>query len=420
MCDTFVVVQQDRVLFAKNSDRDANEAQLLEWHSAQHHPANQRLRCTWIDIPQVGYTHAVLISRPFWMWGAEMGANEHGVVIGNEAVFTREPYAEAGLTGMDLVRLGLERGATAAEAVEQIVELLETHGQGGGCGYENRRFTYHNSFLVADAQQAIVLETAGRHWVTETVSHGVRSISNGLTITDFARRYADPLRGRVAACDVRRMRTSQLASEARGVADMMRALRDHGAGHDVPRYRLLNGGMHAPCMHAGGWLAASQTTASWVAEITADHAAHWVTGTSAPCTSLFKPVDVEQPLDLGPPPTDRADAHSLWWRGERLHRATMRDPARLWPLFVPQRDRLEQRWIADPPDPEEALVEADRWLNEAIAKVEAEPAADTRPFWVRRYWAKRNRLAGFPPPAGGVAAAAAPTTSTAAHDSQTA
>ena len=114
MCDTFVALPDATpggdLIFGKNSDRPGGEIQDVVSFPARQHAAGESLQCTYLEIPQDLQTFAVILSKPRWMWGAEMGANEHGVVIGNEAVWTTEPYAETGLLGMDLVRLGLERG----------------------------------------------------------------------------------------------------------------------------------------------------------------------------------------------------------------------------------------------------------------------------------------------------------------------
>lgn len=393
MCDTVIRVEKGGVYFAKNSDRDPNEAQSLAWHPRRQYAPGAMLRCTWMVIPQAEETRAVLLSRPFWMWGAEMGANEDGVVIGNEAVFTRQPYAGIGLTGMDLVRLALERARTAENACQTITSLLEAHGQGGGCGHEKRSFTYHNSFLVADPNGGFVLETAGREWAIEAVS-GVRAISNGLTISDFAERHADRLRSRVSACAIRRARVTALAEQAQDTADWFRILRDHGEDRRYPRYSLLRGGMAAPCMHAGGIVAASQTTASWVAELRPDGHRHWVTATAAPCSSVFKPVSIDKPIDLGAFPSDRAD-DSLWWRHERFHRTLMRDPPAFLDAFAEERDAIEREWLAAPPDSETAFEEHACLLARWTDRVSNLWRRDKRPVVVRAYWRKRNRRAGL-------------------------
>src|SRR6202035_2620174 len=58
-------------------------------------------------------------------------------------------HAPPALLGMDLVRLGLERAASAEEALDVMTGLLERHGQ-GGIGDAVNGVAYWSSFLVAD------------------------------------------------------------------------------------------------------------------------------------------------------------------------------------------------------------------------------------------------------------------------------
>ena len=391
MCDTLVSITDEGVLCAKNSDRDPNEAQVPRWVPAADHPAGSRLRCTWIDIPQAPHTNAVLISQPWWMWGAEMGTNEHGLTIGNEAVFTHEPKGDAALLGMDLVRLGLERATGADAAVEVIVTLLERHGQGGSASHEHPGFTYHNSFLIADPDGAIVLETAGRHWATEHVSGPGRSISNGLTIPGFAEVHRDRLREKVAACAARRAITEPRAAAATGPGDLIATLADHGTG-DGPTWKISNGALGAPCAHAGGVLTATQTTASWIADLR-HRPRVWLSATSAPCTSLFMPtwLDGDFP-DLGPA-SNRFDRKVRWWRHEVLHRLVLRDHTASMARIGGRLRAIQNGWLDDPPSITDALAQADEFDSIAAAELAAAMGPDRRPVWLRQLWRRWDRTA---------------------------
>ncbi len=360
MCDTFVATPDftagGSMLLAKNSDREPNEAQALVRCARQAHAAST-LRVTYREIPQVRETHEVILSKPFQMWGAEMGVNEHGLAIGNEAVFTKLPFKKdnSGLTGMDLLRLALERAGDAEGALEVITTLLEEYGQDACGGYTDRGFFYHNSFLIADPRQAFVLETADRRWAAARVT-GFRSISNGLTIEqdfdfssrdciDFAhkqgwikkgedfsfrRAYSDRFMTHFSKCLARRTISTARGQAVRGRLDAggaMDILRDHGA-HDAGEFFPARSDMATLCVHAAGLFTPSQTTGSMVAELRSGRpGTYWFTGTAAPCLSVFKPLfipgRVALPEDFAQPGA-RPDG-SLWWRHENLHRRALRN-----------------------------------------------------------------------------------------------
>ncbi len=453
MCDTMVALPpataSGSVLFAKNSDRERNEAQFLDLVPATRHEAGSALRCSYIEIPQVARTHAVLLSRPFWCWGAEMGANEHGVAIGNEAVFARLPANRTpALVGMDLLRLGLERSTSAAEAVDVMTGLLERHGQGGNCGHLHEHY-YDNSFIVADAREAFVLETIGRMWAVERCPP-IRAISNALSIgpgaiersggglvehaaaqgwcsgaadLDMANAYIDLDRDAVSQGRLRCDRSTTLMRRREGrlaAADMMANLRDHGAAAEgLADWHPDQATTRTICMHAGADGRRGQTVGSMVADLHPDRPGlYWMTGTSGPCTSIFKPVLIEGGLiaaglpSQGPRPSDKADADSLWWRHERLHRAVVTgDHPALSRAIAAERDALEAGFaqrMADVIDREGAGAAAGRvravaecWAQAEAAEVRwmaAVPAAPARRAdrAFAESWTELGRLAGLP------------------------
>ncbi|MDO4842468.1 MAG: hypothetical protein Q3982_07330 [Phoenicibacter congonensis] len=183
-CDTVAIPASDTAkgcnLLGKNSDREMTEAQPLAYYPAADHRTGETVKCTYIEIEQVPHTYGMIGSRPWWIWGFEMGVNEQGVAIGNEAEWSEvPPREEPALLGMDLLRLGLERGATAKEALQVIIQLLERHGQGGACRYggDAVKSGYHNTFIISDPKEMYLMETVGKHWVYRSIKKA-EGISN--------------------------------------------------------------------------------------------------------------------------------------------------------------------------------------------------------------------------------------------------
>ncbi len=346
-CDTMVALgtatSSGATLFAKNSDRPPGECQPLEFVERAEHPPGASVRCQYLEIPQVRRTHRVLGSKPVWLWGFEHGINEHGLAIGNETIFAREPPAASGLLGMDLVRLGLERARTVDEAIAVLTELIEHHGQGGS-GFREFEFPYNSSFLIADAGGAWILEAPGRHWAARRC-RATDSISNQITIGsdwdrvsrelrahavregwpvsepfDFEETYRD-VENVPRALSEGRLRCSRTRlADLSGRVDVA-ALRDVLRDHDVSGSRFQPGAepeseaYYTICMHEG----LSRTTASVIAPLHSSSALPlvWVSF-GRPCSSLFFPVVVAPGLPEALRRGTDEPSDVLWWVFEKI------------------------------------------------------------------------------------------------------
>jgi secernin len=385
-CDTFVAnTPANTWIFGKVSDRPDREPQNLVFVPQRHTETDEMLKCTYISIPEVPVTNACIVSQPFWLWGAENGLNEHGVVIGNEAVFTKltnSRESTPGLIGMDLVRLGLERGKTARAAVDIIIQLLEQYGQNGNCKYDEK-FEYDNSFLICDASSGFVVETAGRFWAVECVKTGTfRHITNKLSIQkpdfmssgllDFVREkgWCDgdfnwmtvmqdvslpDLSARKRAVDRESLGQSIIAPP-QTAHDMMNILRTHGSSPSHCGF----------CQHGGPGLSASM--AAQVSVLSTKDSKHYFTATSRPCQSVFKQYIFGEALpaqhltlnELLPSPQDHSEyttkhAKSLFWRHQIASR---------YSDILEKLEKLENQWLVNPVSFAEAVEEEFKLYSE--------------------------------------------------------
>jgi secernin len=407
VCDTWValpdVTLARRVIFAKNSDRPIFDCQPLVFCPRQVWPVGSRITTEYVELGQVPTTYAHLGSGPYWCWGYEEGLNEYGLVIGNEAIFTRTFRSAAqrfqhgsgpalGLLGMDLIRLGLERARTAREAVELMGALIEVYGQfGSGVpGKGHVEGGYDNSFIIADPTEAWVLEAAGQQWAAKRVVSGYASISNQPSIRtvwdlasrdiqtyavaqglwlegsqpafDFARVYTDERVPRQVS-HLRAMRSRQLLAEQTGRITpqwMMRIARDHYEDTFLqgPFFDAADPDFLSLCMHVSAanftWGNTASSCVAVLPESPEGLPVFWWTP-GPPCNGCYVPFFVHGsrlPEIISragaagrcvvPPDQvapDTFSADSYWWLFRQLMDAVKGDPISSVGNFYPTRNR---------------------------------------------------------------------------------
>jgi secernin len=407
MCDTWVALQDatlsGQVILGKNSDRPAFDCQPLIFFPQRNWRRGSSVTLEYVEVPQVERSFATLGSSPYWCWGYEEGINEHGVVIGNEAIPTKsfrmmaERYgrsgaAEMGLLGMDLVRLALERSSTSQEAVDVLAALIEEYGQfGSGVptkGHESGG--YDNSFLIADPREAWIVEAAGKRWVARRISQGIASISNQPSIRtawdagsadlaeyavemnwwptefagsfDFARAYIDDRVPRQVS-QLRAMRSRQLLGEKEGSITaqwMKRIARDHYEDTFLqgPYFDAADPDFHSLCMHVSSaaftW---GNTASSCVAVLprSADELPIFWWTPGPPCNGCYVPFFVhgsklpqvvgnagafgKRVMAADKAGEDTFAEDSYWWLFRELMDLVKGDPIASVPGLYPRRNR---------------------------------------------------------------------------------
>lgn len=315
MCDTLWKRLNGEIFFAKNSDRSCNEPNLTVFIAGRKRNEKE-LKCTYITIPQVERVNSVLLVKPSWMWGAEMGINEHGVTIGNEAVFTKSKgKKEEKLLGMDMLRIALERADSAKNALEVIIDLLTVYGQGGNCGYD-KKFYYDNSFLITDKSAGYIIETSGKDYTVKELSDR-GNISNRLSIDeDFTNKHIEPVFSFFAGSRQRLDTGCARLAAAKDLSDIFHALRAHNGEADKKLF--LRGSVKSVCMHQGV-LIGDHTTGSMVVHYGKKGTSIWITGSSTPCLSVFKPIIFGE--EIPPVFLDEKKSFAYWSRREYLNRA---------------------------------------------------------------------------------------------------
>ncbi|KAL9698581.1 hypothetical protein quinque_002022 [Culex quinquefasciatus] len=238
--------------------------------------ASGPVKCDSAEVDAAA-TFSVILSKPAGVWGAESGSNEKGVCIG--LTFSEGHPVDGKLNATDLVRLGLERASSAAEAVDVLTSLSAGAGPDG-----ESKDAPKAAFVICDGSEVWLLNIVGSLWAAHKVTSSSLALKPGLSVGAQIDRSSDDLGeklksgglwdgsgelnfGGVFGLDATRSwpGSEPAAEGSYGLAQIFESLRAAGADQ-----KALSS--HVSVLSGGGGLSC-----------------HWFTATPDPLESVFKP-----------------------------------------------------------------------------------------------------------------------------------
>ncbi|MGE5632932.1 MAG: hypothetical protein ACM3TR_17835, partial [Caulobacteraceae bacterium] len=187
------------------------------------------------------------------------------------------------------------------------------------------------------------------------------------------------------------------------IRDMKNILRSHGRRLDVESFSA--GSMECVCMHGGG-IVSSQTTGSFIVQLTGGKINIWATGSSLPCISVYKPIwftGSNSAFDEG----NREELTGYWRRMETLRRMALDGRIQELDEYLILRDDLEDeltKMAAEAETGEDktkvteyAFESEERLVEKTVANALSDNVypsrmANKRGLYYKWYWRKQNRM----------------------------
>ena len=157
-------------------------------------------------------------------------------------------------------------------------------------------------------------------------------------------------------------------------------------------------------MHAG-FIFGDHATGSYIAAIHDKLPTYWITGSSTPCISLFKPYWMLDKEEFFFTEEEEEPALKYWYIREEFHRMVVENKIQDLTSYIEKRDRIERKLGSlvsqldfDKPDKgvlasimRKSMEKEERLILDTMAKNENKVAKIKGNPYFRYYWRKQNK-----------------------------